>query len=88
MCPDTAIPKSVPTRRLGVNRFALVDSDTIFDTTPPSGGGGGPGLRFTTGDTGGCSCEQIIQALGWGEGHTKFGCNISAMEFWVDLVNP
>ena len=86
LCPGTAIPEGVPTRRLGVNRFALVDGDGVFDTTPPRGRGRGPGLSFTTADTGGCSCEQIIEVLALGKGHKKFGCSISAMETWVGLV--
>ncbi len=78
----------MPTRALGVNRFALTDGDTDFETTSPPGGGGGPGQSFTTGDTAGCSCEQIIEALELGNGHRKFGCSISAMEAWTALVSP
>ena len=88
VCPGTEMPESVPTRHLGVNRFALVDADGVFDTTPPPGNNGGPGVTFTIEDTAGCSCEQIIEALGLGKGHEKFGCSISAMEAWVALVNP
>ncbi len=86
VCPATVIAESVPTRRLGVNRFALVDDDNAFDTSTPRGGG--PGVGFTIEDTSGCSCEQIIVALGLGRGHEKFGCSISAMETWVALVSP
>lgn len=86
VCPDTAIPESAPTRRLGVNRWALGAGDGVFDTTLPRGGG--PSISFTIEETGGCSCEQIIEALNLGKGHEKFGCSISAMEAWVDLVNP
>ena len=86
VCADTVIPEGVPTRRLGRNRFALVDDDGIFDTSRPRGGG--PGVSFTVEEAGGCSCEQIIAALDLGKGHLKFGCSKSAMETWVDLVNP
>jgi hypothetical protein len=72
----------VPTVRLGVNRFALTDGDAVFDTTPPEGEG--PGATFTLDDTGGCSCEQIIDRLGLGLGHRKFGCSLGAMQSWVD----
>jgi len=85
-CPDTVIPESVPTKRLGTNRFALVDGDTDFDTKAPKGKG--PRKAFTIEDTAGCSCEQIIEELGLGKGHVKFGCSISAMEEWVEAVNP
>jgi hypothetical protein len=48
--------------------------------------GTGPEFEFTIQDTGGCSCEQIIErwALGWG--HTKFGCSTGAMLQWVAYV--
>jgi len=81
VCPDTVIPEGVPTIRLGNNRHALVDGDTVFDTR------GGSGATFTIDDTAGCSCEQIIEALGLGGGHTRFGCSRSVMEVWVGLVN-
>ena len=85
-CANTVIPESLPTKSLGVNRFALVDGDAEFDTTPPKGVG--PRRSYTIADTTGCSCTQIIDALGLGNGHTKFGCSISAMDEWVILVNP
>jgi hypothetical protein len=85
-CPDTVIPESVPTKRLGTNRFALVDEDTTFDTKAPKGKG--PRKAFTIEDTAGCSCEQIVEELALGKGHVKFGCSISAMEEWVDAVKP
>jgi hypothetical protein len=84
--PGTVIPESMPTKRLGTNRYALIDDDTVFDATAPKGQG--PQQSFTLDDTAGCSCEQIIVELGLSTGHTKFGCNISAMEEWIALVNP
>jgi len=86
MCLDTAIPESVPTRKLGVNRWTLVDDDGTFDTAPPPGGGGGPDFTFTIADTGGCSCEQIIEAWDLGQGHTKFGCSTGVMLQWITQV--
>ena len=86
VCADTSIPESVPTTRLGVNRFALVDDDGMFYTTPPAGAG--PQRSFTIEETAGCSCEQIIDALNLGAGHVKFGCSIGVMDGWVALVNP
>jgi len=85
LCPATLIPESVPTVRLGRNRWALVHGDFIFDTNAPKGNG--PGRSYTTTDTAGCSCEQIIAAQDLGKGHTKFGCSISVMDEWVALVN-
>jgi Thrombospondin type 3 repeat len=81
-CGQTSIPEAgVPSVSLGTNRFALTDGDTTFDTNAPNGKG--PRRTFTIADTAGCSCEQIIAALGLGEGHVKFGCSISAMEDWI-----
>ena len=71
-CPGTVIPESVPTRgwaRTGSR--SSTDADGVFDTTDPEGQG--PGTSFTVGDTAGCSCEQIIDALALGSGHTFFG---------------
>ena len=87
VCPATVIPESVPTSgQLKSNRWALTDGDFDFDTTAPKGKG--PRRSYSTTDTAGCSCEQIIEAQGLGSGHTKFGCSISAMDYWVELVTP
>jgi predicted extracellular nuclease len=83
-CPGTVIPEAVLEIRLGVNHFALVDDDGVFDTTLPEGEG--PGESFDVYDTAGCSCEQIIEAQGLGGGHSKFGCSLSAMRDWVELM--
>ena len=102
VCPATMIPEQVPTVRLGFFRWALVDDDLEFDTRIFGWGLGGtapgaaapttenflPSLGFTTEDTAGCSCEQIIEALNLGPLHTKFGCGTLAMKFWVRKVNP
>lgn len=85
-CSGTQIPESVPTVRLGVNHFALVNGDGLFDTTLPAGRG--PGVSFTVQETAGCSCEQIIDRLGLGHGQTKHGCSIEAMQTWVESVSP
>ncbi len=86
ICPGTSTPEGVPTKGLKPNRYALVDGDGVFDTVTPPGGGAGE--VFTLEDTAGCSCEQIIDALGLGNGHTKHGCSVGAMRNWVDMVNP
>jgi predicted extracellular nuclease len=86
VCSDTTIPESVPLITLGVNRYALVDDDEIFDTLKPKGRG--PQVTFAIEDTAGCSCEQIVDALGLGKGHKKYGCSIGVMRTWVELVSP
>ena len=83
-CPDTVLPEGVPTVALGINRWADVDGDGVFNTVMPKGKG--PGRAYTIFDTAGCSCEQIIEAQDLGIGHVKFGCSISAMDDWVALM--
>jgi predicted extracellular nuclease len=84
VCPATSIPEA-PTRELGKNRFALTDGDFVFDTASPNGKG--PGRGYSTVDTAGCSCAQIVAAEGLGEGHSKFGCSIGVMDNWVRKVS-
>jgi predicted extracellular nuclease len=84
VCPATSLPEAVPTVSLGTNRFADTDGDGVFNTTPSNGKG--PGRSYDIHDTAGCSCEQIIDEQGLGNGHTKFGCSIGAMDNWVKLV--
>jgi hypothetical protein len=50
--------------------------------------GWGSSLGYSTADTAGCSCEQIIGALGLGQVHTRRGCSIRAMNEWVSGVAP
>ncbi|MDI1480458.1 hypothetical protein [Polyangium sp. y55x31] len=85
-CKFTVIPEvSVPAISLWYNRYALVDGDPVFDT---GGLKGQPAPRiYTLEDTRGCSCEQIIQALGLGQGMIDHGCSISTMEYWIFHMN-
>ena len=76
-CPGTVIPENVPTQELRGKRWALMDDDLVFETDVRVPG------RFTTVDTGGCSCEQIIAQTGAGHGHAKFGCSNGLMEEWI-----
>lgn len=84
VCAGTVVPEDVPTVRLNVNHFADVDGDGVFDTTSPKGKG--PERSYTLEDTAGCSCSQIIDALGLGQGHRKHGCSIGVMDQWVAEV--
>lgn len=85
LCAGTVIPEAVPTVRLGVNRWALVDGDGVFDTTMPEGAG--PVFHYDLEDTAGCSCAQIIDMLGLGNGHERFGCSNSAMMEWSAIAS-
>jgi hypothetical protein len=78
-CENTVIPESAPTSgTLGQGRYALTQADSfIFAKGQKTKG------RYDTTDTAGCSCEQIVAALGLGRGQTKFGCSKSVMEAWI-----
>ena len=83
LCPATALPEA-PAGGLGTNRFALLDGDFVFDTAGPNGKG--PQRGYSTADTAGCSCAQIVAAEGLGNGQGKFGCSIGVMDNWVRKV--
>jgi hypothetical protein len=75
----SVIPEtSVPTVALGAGRYALVDGDAVFDTA------GTAGFRFTTAQTRGCACAQIL-ALSSGEkaGHLKHGCSAELIQAFI-----
>ncbi len=76
-CLGTAIPETAPSAGLKPNHWVLLDGDTTFDTP------GGSPTPFTLQQTAGCSCEQIVAALGLGKGHSKHGCSTDAMEDWI-----
>jgi hypothetical protein len=72
-----------PTQGLGKNRWADMDGDGVFDTS----GKNASGRYYTIEDTAGCSCAQIIDTCGYGEGHIKFGCSHSVMDWWTGLYD-
>jgi hypothetical protein len=86
VCPATTLPEAAGYAGLGVNRFADTDGDGVFNTVLPKGKG--PQQSFDIFDTAGCSCEQIVDEVGLGKGHLKFGCSIGAMKNWVRRVSP
>jgi len=86
LCHFTApsdLDAGVPSRGLGKNRWADVDGDGTFDTS----GKNPTGRSFTMDETAGCSCAQIIEICGYGNGHSKFGCSNSAMDTWTGLFD-
>ena len=106
LCPGTEIPESVPTSgELDEDRFALVTDDGVFDTGDDDDDDDDDDdndddvvVSFSTQDTAGCSCEQIVDALGLdgdddddddddGGGNLEHGCSISVMEEWVAFVD-
>ena len=89
LCANTVVPEGVPTTgKLNPNHWALTKYGNGFDfDTVIKGKGKGPNRSYTIEDTAGCSCEQITEMHGLGDGHMKHGCNISAMDDWVEAVN-
>ena len=89
-CPGSRIPEGVPTRHLGMQRYAIVsgsrtrDGFVMFDT---------PTNAFrtdrviTTADTRGCTCEQILGVLGAREDEVKLGCRADTIATWIRALN-
>lgn len=70
--------RAAPSEKPGRNRWALTDGDGDFDTDARKSE-----RTFSLADTAGCSCEQIIERLSLGKGHTKRGCSTGVMKRWV-----
>jgi hypothetical protein len=85
-CSDSSIPELVPTQELKPNNSAMTGAKGpgVFETAPPKGNGKGYARTFTMEETRGCTCVQIIDICGYGEGLRKFGCPPGIMEKWVD----
>lgn len=85
VCPDTVLPDEAAVLHLGVNRWADVDGDGVFESTASRGIG--PRRSYTIEETGGCTCAQIVDEWMLGNGHTMFGCSISVMDEWTMFVS-
>jgi len=84
ICPGTSIPDNGLTTidELGRNRWSLLaNTDGNFVQAAPQAGSK---YSFTTIDTRGCSCDQIVEALSLGTNHLEQGCSTSAMINWVN----
>ena len=81
-CPGTTIPEAVPTVRLLPRHYALVDDDGTFDVALP-GSGAVVASDVTAAQTAGCSCAQIVEALGLGHGPVKLGCPRGILAGWI-----
>lgn len=85
-CPGTVIPETTSSGILRPGRFALLDDDFTFDT-PLGEIELADGPFPTTADTAGCSCNQIIAALGLGRGQQRFGCTRGAFRRWSRVIS-
>jgi cysteine-rich repeat protein len=85
-CPGSRIPEGVPTRHLGMQRYAVVtgsrtrDGFVVFDTVTSAFG---TNRIVTTADTRGCTCEQILGVLGAREDELKLGCRADTIATWI-----
>ncbi|MCP4205313.1 MAG: hypothetical protein GY769_25665 [bacterium] len=77
-CPATVIPEAVPTMALRRRHFALTDEDFVFDTRRTR-----RRYRFTTQDTWGCSCDQILRSLQIWLLHRRDGCPLDVLQTWM-----
>ena len=87
-CLGTQIPERVPTQRLNVQRYALTTGArtsvgfVAFDDATM--GRKMSAKLLTTGLTRGCSCDQMLTALGVREGNEqRFGCSRMVVERWT-----
>lgn len=87
LCPNTLVPESIARDGLKPNHYALIDNDGTFDTQEPYGGGKGNGKSYTTVQTQGCSCEQIVEKQKLGKGLAKFGCTSGVMDTFIKSLN-
>jgi hypothetical protein len=73
----TGTPSAEAVRGRAAGEFTVASQNLLrlFDT-------------FTLTDTRGCSCAQIIERLGLGNGHRKHGCSTEAMQQWVAQGQP
>lgn len=83
VCPETLIPEQrIPTNgTLGRNRYALINSDTVFDRN-------GMDSDISIVDTAGCSAEQIADELHLGKGHYTKGVSRGVLNSWINRYGP
>jgi hypothetical protein len=84
-CPGTVIPEAVPTAKLGWYRWTLDNPDGTF--TQRRRRNWGPSYNFTVQDTRGCSCEQIIDEIGYRgwfrDINRQYGCSTWIILRWI-----
>lgn len=74
-CPNTKLPEAFPNP--APNHYADLDGDGVFDSKPPRQ------PPYTLKDTHGCTCTQILDALGKEGGNRKHGCPEGIMSGWI-----
>jgi hypothetical protein len=87
LCPATVIPESVPERSLASWRFALTDDAAGEEGAPIPFTAQPANYTYTTADTAGCSCSQILSITGNRRAtERRSGCTRSTMERFLEAV--
>ncbi|MEQ9104801.1 MAG: T9SS type A sorting domain-containing protein [Rhodothermales bacterium] len=73
------------TMELNPNQWALREGSTNF-IQGVNRKGKSSGGSYSITETGGCSCSDIVEAAGLGQGHLKKGCSNSVMADWAAHV--
>lgn len=79
-CLGTVLPEPRLQDGAGEARFADTDGDGTFDTSLADEGT--PKQPLSLADTGGCSCEQMVAALGRDPEQARRGCTRGIIEEW------
>lgn len=84
LCPDSVIPEFGESD-LNPNHYGIIDDSGVFAQGSSNGNGNGNGVQdlFTLDDTLGCTCTDIVDALGLGGGQLRHGCSPGTMRDWV-----
>ncbi|MFF2494874.1 FG-GAP repeat protein [Agromyces sp. NPDC058064] len=75
VCAGTELSQAAPAG-LKKNRYWSTATGAFVDAN-------GRLAPYTVADTAGCSASQVIAVAGLGNGHTRFGITLSALEAWV-----
>lgn len=86
MCPGSIPDTSV----LKFNRFHFDNFDHAYFSGGKANlkGSHDVEVSFSIIDTFGCTCNQIVDLCGYGQGFTKFGCSKGVMELFTDPSGP
>lgn len=84
LCANTIMPEKAPSLGLTTQRHVMLDDSGMFSTRAADGEIGHG--TFSIGDTAGCSCAQLIESMGLGDSHTRFGCTAFALQEWISTL--
>jgi hypothetical protein len=87
MCPGTSLAKEVPMWRVRKDSYIAAGALSLtngFTFTSTSGTGSTNTSRvYTTKDTGGCTCAQIIASCKYRDAFLKYGCPADMLDVWT-----